>query len=215
MQKLCLTALVASSVIVAVPANAATSISKGTVDSLYLSAPTVRVDTDRATYSMTKIGTYQINATDDFMSANGSPAGRIGAMNGSVEFSRTINAVLAQTLTDLFVFSDGDDGSYNFSGTSVQTLTFDDKPGVATSGSFNVFGSLLNTSRGVSATAATLRIAFSSTGGAPYSSSGTLSIGGMAAAVPEPATWAMLLVGFGMVGAAARYRRRSVKVSLA
>ena len=29
------------------------------------------------------------------------------------------------------------------------------------------------------------------------------------AAVPEPATWAMMLVGFAMVGAAARYRRRS------
>lgn len=30
----------------------------------------------------------------------------------------------------------------------------------------------------------------------------------MAGAVPEPATWAMMLVGFGMIGAAARYRRR-------
>ncbi|MBB4619528.1 PEPxxWA-CTERM sorting domain-containing protein [Sphingomonas abaci] len=29
------------------------------------------------------------------------------------------------------------------------------------------------------------------------------------AAVPEPATWAMMLVGFAMIGAAARYRRRS------
>ena len=29
-------------------------------------------------------------------------------------------------------------------------------------------------------------------------------------AVPEPATWAMLLVGFGAIGAAARYRRRGV-----
>jgi len=27
--------------------------------------------------------------------------------------------------------------------------------------------------------------------------------------VPEPATWAMMLVGFGMIGGAARYRRRS------
>ena len=35
------------------------------------------------------------------------------------------------------------------------------------------------------------------------------------AAVPEPATWAMMLVGFAMLGAAARYRRRSTKVSLA
>jgi hypothetical protein len=32
------------------------------------------------------------------------------------------------------------------------------------------------------------------------------------AAIPEPATWAMMLVGFGMVGAATRYRRRSSKV---
>ncbi len=29
------------------------------------------------------------------------------------------------------------------------------------------------------------------------------------AAVPEPATWAMMMVGFGMVAGAARYRRRS------
>lgn len=29
------------------------------------------------------------------------------------------------------------------------------------------------------------------------------------AAVPEPATWAMMLVGFGMMGASMRYRRRS------
>lgn len=34
-------------------------------------------------------------------------------------------------------------------------------------------------------------------------------------AVPEPATWAMLLVGFGIIGAASRYRRRSTKVALA
>ena len=32
-------------------------------------------------------------------------------------------------------------------------------------------------------------------------------------AVPEPATWALMLVGFAMVGAAVRYRRRSAKVT--
>ena len=31
-------------------------------------------------------------------------------------------------------------------------------------------------------------------------------------AVPEPATWGMMLVGFGMVAGAARYRRRNTKV---
>ncbi len=41
---------------------------------------------------------------------------------------------------------------------------------------------------------------------------GTLSV---TSAVPEPATWAMMLVGFGMVGATARYRRRATKVAYA
>lgn len=41
---------------------------------------------------------------------------------------------------------------------------------------------------------------------------GTLPI---TSAVPEPASWAMMIGGFGMVGAASRYRRRSAKVSLA
>ncbi len=59
-------------------------------------------------------------------------------------------------------------------------------------------------------------VTFSSAGGvnAGLSSTGTqfaldnLTIN---AAVPEPATWAMMLVGFGMMGATMRYRRRSTK----
>jgi hypothetical protein len=36
-----------------------------------------------------------------------------------------------------------------------------------------------------------------------------------ATAVPEPATWGMMILGFGMVGASARYRRRGGKVAVA
>jgi hypothetical protein len=36
-----------------------------------------------------------------------------------------------------------------------------------------------------------------------------------APAVPEPATWAMMLVGFGFIAGATRYRRKSVKASFA
>jgi hypothetical protein len=43
----------------------------------------------------------------------------------------------------------------------------------------------------------------------------TITVLGVTTAVPEPATWAMLLVGFGMIGATSRYRRRSTRVSLA
>lgn len=44
---------------------------------------------------------------------------------------------------------------------------------------------------------------------------GIRSISISAAAVPEPATWAMMLLGFGMMGAAIRYRRSSSSVSFA
>jgi hypothetical protein len=37
----------------------------------------------------------------------------------------------------------------------------------------------------------------------------------VAAPVPEAATWAMMLVGFGMTGGAIRYRRRSAKTTIA
>ena len=42
------------------------------------------------------------------------------------------------------------------------------------------------------------------------SGASTLTIS--AAAVPEPATWAMMLVGFGMMSGAMRYRRRSTAI---
>ena len=35
------------------------------------------------------------------------------------------------------------------------------------------------------------------------------------AAVPEPATWAMMMVGFAMLGASARYRRRATRIAIA
>ena len=35
------------------------------------------------------------------------------------------------------------------------------------------------------------------------------------AAVPEPATWAMMMVGFAMLGASARYRRRTTRAAIA
>lgn len=55
------------------------------------------------------------------------------------------------------------------------------------------------------------QISFSSNN-VEYWSGLTVGVEGFASAVPEPATWAMLITGFGLVGAAAR-RRRPVTVS--
>ncbi|MBD8549002.1 FxDxF family PEP-CTERM protein [Sphingomonas sp. CFBP 8760] len=51
-----------------------------------------------------------------------------------------------------------------------------------------------------------------SRGGGAYGGQATFST---VAAVPEAATWAMMLVGFGMIGAATRYRRRATNVRYA
>lgn len=47
------------------------------------------------------------------------------------------------------------------------------------------------------------------------SSNGTISATPVAAPVPEPTTWAMMIGGFGAVGGAMRYRRRKTTVSFA
>ena len=43
----------------------------------------------------------------------------------------------------------------------------------------------------------------------------SLTLSATIAAVPEPATWAMMLVGFGMMSASMRYRRKSTAASFA
>jgi hypothetical protein len=62
---------------------------------------------------------------------------------------------------------------------------------------------------GTVATGGTFRVENYVSGGteSPFSINGTVS------AVPEPATWAMLMIGFGFVGAVARRRRQTVRVS--
>lgn len=42
----------------------------------------------------------------------------------------------------------------------------------------------------------------------PFFGNGTLTISSIVAGVPEPATWAMMIIGFGLTGAAMRFRRR-------
>lgn len=51
--------------------------------------------------------------------------------------------------------------------------------------------------------------------GSPTLTRGTLTITEVGAAVPEPATWAMMLIGFGAIGFAMRRRKQNVKVRYA
>ena len=52
-------------------------------------------------------------------------------------------------------------------------------------------------------------------GGDSADYSGNFNVAAVAAAVPEPATWAMMIVGVGAVGGSMRVRRRNAKISFA
>ena len=69
-----------------------------------------------------------------------------------------------------------------------------------------------NVGRQLADTASELTISFNSTGGSSYSSSASLAT---VSAAPEPATWAMMLIGMSLVAGAVRYRRRSMVIRLA
>ncbi|WP_083500197.1 PEPxxWA-CTERM sorting domain-containing protein [Sphingomonas endophytica] len=57
-------------------------------------------------------------------------------------------------------------------------------------------------------------ISYSTSSGKIYNSGSVKLVStDLTSAVPEPATWAMMILGFGMVGAAARRRRQHVGVS--
>jgi hypothetical protein len=55
-------------------------------------------------------------------------------------------------------------------------------------------------------------LSYSVAGGATYGDNRLGRFSAAVAAVPEPATWGMMLIGFGMMGASMRYRRRETKV---
>lgn len=124
----------------------------------------------------------------------------------------------AVTGAGLFSFAGFDGGSGALSA-QTQTFTYTGFNGAAQaftatvtrngSGGFNTYAS----------TSSNLidRLVFSlsATNGTSFNVDNIVVNAAVTPAVPEPATWAMMLVGFGMVGGASRFRRRSVKVSLA
>ena len=195
-------ALVAAAAVSA-PASAV-PIANGTVTIADLYIPTVNLTTNPATYSVTMGNTFQVLGTGGFTGVTG----RIGVENGTLSFSNVVGTTLAQTVTNFFQFSDNMGNVFNFTPTSVTTRTFNVTDGVTDSISLFLLGNTAAT--GFDATPTSLTLSLNSTGGSAFSSSQTLAIPpAITSAVPEPATWGMMIGGLGMVGGALRRRKRA------
>jgi hypothetical protein len=190
---------------------AAAQIATGTVTVANLYIPIVDLTSSPATYSAMFGNTFQVLGTGAFASLTG----MTGFQNGTLQFSSMVGTTINQTVADFFVFSDGRGGTYNFTPTSVTTQAYSVTPGVTSSISLFLLGNTLNTGLGFDATPTSLTMSLNSTGASAFSASSTLSIPPVAAVVPEPETWATMLVGFLMIGGIVRYRRRSTRIAYA
>ena len=150
---------------------------------------------------------------------SGFDAGTIGSVDGSA----FVQVLADAAITTVFNFTSttqalGFDlrpyflGTENDAGETVGFLTDTGEMGSFTLGNLNEVGFL-----GLSFDTPIEALAFyrlDNEGGADASTAfGIDNVIGYAAAVPEPSSWAMMLVGFAMLGAGARYRRRRADVA--
>jgi hypothetical protein len=193
---------VAAAALACAPAQATTQIADGTVSVSVLANPAVNLGA--GTYTVSNALTFETSGTGGFAAV----AGGLGVMNGVLTFSSTVGATLADSVSNFFAFNDGLGGSYQFSVDSVTTLAYSSSP-AAKAVTLYLLGSTLDSFLGLDATPTSLTLSFNSTSGSPYSASATLAVP-PAPMVPEPATWGMMLVGFGAMGAMMRRRKTSV-----
>ena len=165
---------------------------------------------------------FQVEGNDvaQIASAVGFPAGTIGSVDGSA----FVQVLADAAITTVFSFTSttqalGFDlrpyffGTESDAGETVGFLTDTGEMGSFTLGSLNQVGFL-----GFSFDTEIEQLAFyrlDNEGGTDASTAfGIDNVIGYAAAVPEPSSWAMMLVGFAMLGAGTRYRRRRATIAL-
>jgi hypothetical protein len=203
--------LAAATLLVAAPAMA-TQIPNGNVSIVGLFNPVVNLTPNPKTFTAAFGNTFEISGTGGFSGATGG----FGSLNGVLNFSGTANSTINQTIANFFTFADGTGHNFQFSLNSVKTIAYSNTPGVSSSISLYLLGSTIDTYLGYAPTATSLTLVFGSTGGSPYSAAATLAVPpAPIPTVPEPATWALTLIGFGAMGAALRRRPRVTGVNFA
>ena len=203
--------LAAAAVFATAPAMA-TEIPDGTVSVVGLFNPAVNLTPNPKTFTAAFGMTFEISGTGGFLGATGG----LGSLNGVLNFSGTEGATINQSIANFFTFADGTGHTFNFSLDSVKTVNYDNTPGVSSSISLYLLGSTVDTFLGYSPTATSLTLVFGNTGNSAYSAAATLAVPpAPIPSVPEPATWALTLIGFGAMGAALRRRPRVASVTFA
>jgi hypothetical protein len=193
--------LLSAGVLALAVAGGATAATFGpaTGDFAVLGSPTVTLMGSNSTESFSSPTTL-FSQTGSLLACCG-PGPDAGNISGTLDFSTTIGTTISQGIPTFLTFV----GGFVFDVTSVTTLDFSQADGQTSIGLY-VLGSA--SSPGLSAAPTSVTITSNETGGSAYSASGSIST--PPSGIPEPASWTLMLVGCGALGAVLRSRRKAV-----
>lgn len=208
MSRIVAAGLVAAAAFATAPAQA-TQIPDGTVSIVGTFTPTIDLAVNPHTFTADLGGTFEITGDGGFFGVGG----KTGTLDGVIQFSGVVGATINQSLSDFFVFNDGFGGVFDFSVSSVKTISYAVDSGSSAIGLY-LLGNTVDTNplHSYDDTLTSLTLTFNSTNGSPYSASASLAVPPAHVTVPdvpEPATWALTLIGFGAMGTAMRRRPRT------
>ncbi len=143
--------------------------------------------------------------TGDLTAASGS-----GNANGTLNFSSIPGVVTSQSLSSFMTFADNSGGNFIFDVQSAQTLSYSQNPSSASIVLY-LLGTAGDAKLGLAQAPTSETLTINRTGASAYSSSATIAAP-PSGAVPEPASWALMLIGFGAAGAVVRRQRRAALV---
>jgi hypothetical protein len=139
--------------------------------------------------------------TGSLTSASGS-----GSILGTLDFSNAVGTVVPDVVSGFMSFADTSGGSFVFDVASVKTLSYASTSN-STSISLYLLGTVSDANLGLTSAPTSETLTVNKTGTSAFSASATVaappSLG-----TPEPAAWAMMLMGFGLSGAVIRQRAR-------
>ena len=165
-----------------------------------LASPTVTLGAISGTAVFNSLAAL-FGATGSLTSASGS-----GSVLGTLDFSNTVGTVVPDAVSGFMSFADTSGGSFLFDVATVKTLSYATSP-TSTSITLYLLGTVSDANLGLTSAPTSETLTVNRTGTSAFSASATIaappSLG-----VPEPAAWAMMLMGFGFGGAVIRHRAR-------
>ena len=184
-------------------ANAVTTFGPATGDVVVLGSPTV--------VTGPTAGMVSFNSPVSIFSTNGSltAANGSGSATGTLNFSDTAGTVLPDVVANFMTFNDTTGGHFFFNVASAQTIAYS-MTASSTSITLYLLGTAGDSNLGLTAAPTSETLTINRTGNSAYSASASINAP-PTGAVPEPASWALMLVGFGAAGMVLRRSRKPVR----